>query len=167
MKSPAAPSGPLTDPDPYWADTAEADAVSWHVGIRLGQTLPEPIPRSVLAADPAFADAAILRMPGGGNPFPVTDAQWKAFLSRIRTPARRRTRSGPSELDHRRADPGPRSCTYRNAATSIARGNPEVVALSDLLNRLPDPHRRPDPEKFRNANGVVLKITNFAALDPQ
>jgi 5-methylcytosine-specific restriction protein A len=39
--------------------------------------------------------------------------------------------------------------------------------LSDLLNRLPIHTIRPDLEKFRNPNGVVLKITNFAALDPQ
>jgi 5-methylcytosine-specific restriction protein A len=43
----------------------------------------------------------------------------------------------------------------------------EIVDLSDLLNRLPIHTVRPDLEKFRNPNGVVLKITNFAALDPQ
>src|SRR5215470_11549725 len=43
----------------------------------------------------------------------------------------------------------------------------EIVELSDLLNGLPIHTVRPDLEKFRNPNGVVLKITNFAALDPQ
>jgi hypothetical protein len=28
------------DPDPYWADPAAADEVSWHIGIRLSQTPP-------------------------------------------------------------------------------------------------------------------------------
>jgi 5-methylcytosine-specific restriction enzyme A len=43
--------------------------------------------------------------------------------------------------------------------------DPEVVALSALLNTLPIHTDRPDEEKFRNANGVVLKIANFRALD--
>src|SRR6516162_3663886 len=43
----------------------------------------------------------------------------------------------------------------------------EIVELSDLLNGLPIHTVRPDLERFRNPNGVVLKITNFAALDPQ
>jgi len=41
------------------------------------------------------------------------------------------------------------------------------VELSGLLNRLPIHTVRPDLEKFRNPNGVVLKVTNFAALGPQ
>jgi 5-methylcytosine-specific restriction enzyme A len=45
--------------------------------------------------------------------------------------------------------------------------DPSITDLSDLLNRLPLHTVRPDLEKFRNPNGVVLKITNFAALDPQ
>jgi 5-methylcytosine-specific restriction enzyme A len=154
------------DPDPYWVDPVEVDEVSWHVGICLGPTLPDPIPRSVLAADSDFADAAIIRMPGGGNPFPVTSPQWRAITSRIPTPTRRRTRSlNPAwatdelilaldlYLRQRGRIPSPR--------------DPAIVALSDLLNRLPIHTVRPDLEKFRNANGVVLKITNFTALDPQ
>src|SRR5260370_3424992 len=38
------------EPDPYWTDPADSGAVNWHVGIRLGQPLPELIPRTVLAA---------------------------------------------------------------------------------------------------------------------
>jgi 5-methylcytosine-specific restriction enzyme A len=122
--------------------------------------------RSVLAADPNFADAAIIRMPGGGNPFPVTDPQWQAITSRVADAPKRRTRSNNPAwtmdelilaldvyLLHRGHIPSPR--------------DPEIVTLSDLLNRLPIHTVRPDLEKFRNANGVVLKITNFAALDPQ
>jgi len=44
--------------------------------------------------------------------------------------------------------------------------NPEIQELSRLLNRLPIFDVRPDEVKFRNANGVGLKLSNFLALDP-
>jgi 5-methylcytosine-specific restriction protein A len=45
-------------------------------------------------------------------------------------------------------------------------GDEDVVALSLLLNKLPLHTDRPDAEKFRNPNGVVLKLANFRHLDP-
>jgi hypothetical protein len=45
--------------------------------------------------------------------------------------------------------------------------HPEVVALSELLNRLPIHTERPDAARFRNPSGVALKLANFLALDPQ
>ncbi len=45
--------------------------------------------------------------------------------------------------------------------------NPEVIKLSELLNRLPIHMYRPDQEKFRNANGVNLKLGNFKFYDPE
>jgi hypothetical protein len=44
--------------------------------------------------------------------------------------------------------------------------DPRVVELSALLNRLQIHTDRPDAAVFRNANGVALKLANFAALDP-
>jgi hypothetical protein len=41
-----------------------------------------------------------------------------------------------------------------------------VVELSDLLNRLALHPSRPDPGRFRNPNGVAMKLANFAAIDP-
>ncbi len=35
-----------------------------------------------------------------------------------------------------------------------------------MLNKLPIHSNRPDEEKFRNPNGVTLKLCNFLALDP-
>lgn len=49
---------------------------------------------------------------------------------------------------------------------SIDKKNPRVVELSKLLNRLPLVTDRPDAERFRNANGVTLKLSNFKAVDP-
>src|SRR5439155_15207836 len=43
--------------------------------------------------------------------------------------------------------------------------DPEVVALSELLNALPIHAERPDQARFRNPNGVALKLANFRALD--
>jgi len=44
--------------------------------------------------------------------------------------------------------------------------NPKVIELSELLNRLPIYINRPDYEKFRNPNGVNLKLGNFKHFDP-
>ena len=44
--------------------------------------------------------------------------------------------------------------------------DPRAVEMSELLNSLPIHTTRPDIERFRNPNGVSLKLANFAALDP-
>ena len=44
--------------------------------------------------------------------------------------------------------------------------NPEVIELSEVLNKLPVQPYRSDAEKFRNPNGVGLKLNNFKAIDP-
>jgi 5-methylcytosine-specific restriction enzyme A len=48
----------------------------------------------------------------------------------------------------------------------ISATNPDIIDLSDLLNKLPIHEVRPDSIKFRNANGVGLKLSNFLAIDP-
>jgi 5-methylcytosine-specific restriction enzyme A len=49
---------------------------------------------------------------------------------------------------------------------SIDKNNAKIIELSDTLNALPLFSYRPDEEKFRNANGVTLKLSNFLAFDP-
>lgn len=49
---------------------------------------------------------------------------------------------------------------------SIDARNPNIIALSELLNKLPIVSIRPDAERFRNPNGVSLKLSNFLAIDP-
>jgi len=44
--------------------------------------------------------------------------------------------------------------------------NPEIIELSDILNKLPIHNEKPDAVKFRNANGVGLKLSNFLAIEP-
>jgi 5-methylcytosine-specific restriction protein A len=49
---------------------------------------------------------------------------------------------------------------------SIDDKNPKIIELSKVLNELPLFTNRPDEEKFRNPNGVTLKLSNFLAFDP-
>ena len=44
--------------------------------------------------------------------------------------------------------------------------NPAVMDLSNVLNNLTIHSERPDEDRFRNPNGVALKLANFAAIDP-
>ena len=55
---------------------------------------------------------------------------------------------------------------YRLESAKMVTSNPEVIELSEILNRLPIHINRPDSEKFRNENGVNLKLGNFKHYDP-
>ena len=44
--------------------------------------------------------------------------------------------------------------------------DPEVIALSEILNRLPIHEDRPDSVRFRNPNSVHMKLANFKGPDP-
>lgn len=55
---------------------------------------------------------------------------------------------------------------FRTEPGHIHARNPEIIELSEILNKLPIHEIRPDTEKFRNANGVGLKLSNFLAIDP-
>lgn len=45
--------------------------------------------------------------------------------------------------------------------------HPEVVELSDVLQRLDIHEDKVDESRFRNANGVSMKMANFQSLDPE
>jgi 5-methylcytosine-specific restriction protein A len=55
---------------------------------------------------------------------------------------------------------------FRTEPGQIHARNPEVIELSEVLNKLPIHEERPDQVKFRNPNGVGLKLSNFLAIDP-
>ncbi len=55
---------------------------------------------------------------------------------------------------------------FGSNAGHVPESHPEVVALSQLLNRLPFHDSRPDAARFRNANAVHMKLSNFLRLDP-
>ena len=48
----------------------------------------------------------------------------------------------------------------------LNRSDPSVVRLSRVLNELTVHSVRPDSGRFRNPNGVAMKLANFAAIDP-
>ncbi len=54
----------------------------------------------------------------------------------------------------------------RRWANGIDVSDQEVRELSHLLNELPLHRDRPDAGKFRNPNGVYMKLGNFARVDP-
>ena len=45
--------------------------------------------------------------------------------------------------------------------------NPKVIEVSEILNKLPIHTERIDSVKFRNPNGVSMKLNNFKAIDPE
>ena len=49
---------------------------------------------------------------------------------------------------------------------AIAADSSEVIELSQVLNDLSIHTERANVERFRNPNGVALKLANFAAIDP-
>ena len=48
----------------------------------------------------------------------------------------------------------------------MSKTHPEVVALSRVLGNLGVHVDVPDPARFRNPNGVYMKLCNFLRLDP-
>ena len=55
---------------------------------------------------------------------------------------------------------------FRIERNSISATNPQIIELSKLLNKLPIHRDYNTTEKFRNPNGVSLKLHNFSAIDP-
>ena len=48
-----------------------------------------------------------------------------------------------------------------------SKSHPDVIELSELLNRLNIHPSIPPGTKFRNANGVGMKLSNFLRFDPE
>lgn len=55
---------------------------------------------------------------------------------------------------------------FRLEPGQINHSNPAIIELSEVLNRLPIFHVRPDEARFRNANGAAMKLGNLLAIDP-
>jgi 5-methylcytosine-specific restriction protein A len=55
---------------------------------------------------------------------------------------------------------------FREPRARQSKSHPAVADLSRVLRALPLPIERPDHERFRNVNGVFMKLQNFKAVDP-
>lgn len=91
-------------PDPQYWSPKPPDKDGWLLPVRFDQIfVGTPIARATLAADPRFATSLIMRMSGGGNPFPVKPLEWEAIEEHI-----------PPH--------GPVAATVRGAAAVVAAG---------------------------------------------
>ena len=139
----------------------------------------------MLVADPRFAGAAIIRMPGGGNPFPLTEAQWQALQSHLPTPAAGTSSASVTRVGSGRAagrQPSHQALAWTREEDILAldlfvragvvgggrflsETDPRVIALSQELGALPTHPGVPRDERFRNPFGVALKLMNFRAVE--
>ncbi len=55
---------------------------------------------------------------------------------------------------------------FRHHPNKISQTHKEVIRLSEILNNLPIHPRNTEYEKFRNPNGVYMKLCNFLRFDP-
>lgn len=55
---------------------------------------------------------------------------------------------------------------FRYPPNKISQTHKEVIRLSEILNSLPIHPRNTEYEKFRNPNGVYMKLCNFLRFDP-
>lgn len=55
---------------------------------------------------------------------------------------------------------------FRQNPARSNQNHPDVRALSKVLNALPIHTDRPDVARFRNSNGVYMKLCNFLRFDP-
>ena len=55
---------------------------------------------------------------------------------------------------------------FRHNPSHISSSHPEVIELSHTLNSLPIHRDKPDGVRFRNPNGVYMKMCNYLRLDP-
>lgn len=55
---------------------------------------------------------------------------------------------------------------FRCPPSKTNKDNKEIIKLSDALNSLPIHPQKSEYEKFRNPNGVYMKLCNFLRLDP-
>jgi hypothetical protein len=129
----------VADAGPYWKNPAEANRLSWQVGIRIDEVLLDnPILRGELSRNPDFASALILRMPGGGNPFPVTEVQWQAILSyRVATTSRQgrlgRNRPCPRDAESQIVQDSRKQFLSRRFIIWLAVIVSQIVVIGGLL----------------------------------
>lgn len=148
---------------PFWVDQTEAGTVSPRVSLRIVRiaNVRAMIRRTRMLEDPILRDLRILRMSNNTN-YLVTPEQatrlndlWVSAAGVGRNPTWVRDELILA-LD-----------TYlRYRGNPPRKESPEIVELSDTLNRLARYLCLTRGDRFRNANGVYMKLMNFRRFDP-
>ena len=108
-------------------------------------------------------------MPASGMSLPTHDAEiverlWKEHVETIQNAATgSKQRNPPWQRDELILA---LDLYFRHPPKTVSQTHPAVVALSELLNALPIHANRPDGDRFRNPNGVYMKLGNFLRFDP-
>jgi 5-methylcytosine-specific restriction protein A len=55
---------------------------------------------------------------------------------------------------------------FRFHPSRLSKKHEEIIGLSRVLNMLAMNTYKPEPDKFRNPNGVYMKLCNFLRYDP-
>ncbi|MEA2063616.1 MAG: HNH endonuclease [Gemmatimonadota bacterium] len=56
---------------------------------------------------------------------------------------------------------------FKHNPSHVSKSHHAIISLSQLLNSLPIHKGPPDSRKFRNPNGVYMKLCNFLRFDPE
>jgi 5-methylcytosine-specific restriction protein A len=104
-------------------------------------------------------------MPGGANPFDVSDSAWDAICDATNK-ARKNHTAGRSANPPWAADEILLALDFYFQHGSQSPEDSRTIALSAVLRSLPLELSRPDAERFRSPNSLYMKFQNFKALDP-
>lgn len=55
---------------------------------------------------------------------------------------------------------------FKISPSQTSEKHPLIIELSQFLNKINIHQERPNPDVFRNPNGVYMKLCNFLRLDP-
>lgn len=94
---------------------------------------------------------------------PELDALWDSHLQQLNEPTPR-TRNPSWQRDELILA---LDLYFRFPPKTISQSHPEVIELSNILNSLPIHPTRSSFDKFRNPNGVYMKLGNFLRFDPE
>ena len=56
---------------------------------------------------------------------------------------------------------------FRLPPNHASKSHPEIISLSKVLNLMAGRARAKDPARYRNPNGVYMKLCNFLRFDPE
>ncbi len=143
-----------------WRDPEAGRVAALRVGIKidLGEDA-QLLDRKTIATTDTLHDLMILKMANQTN-YKISAAEESSLLALWNHAPQKPGRNPPWARDELLL-----ALEFYLRAGLRDDRDPEVVALSEVLRSLPIYADRPDPERFRNANAVALKLANFRSID--